>query len=263
MAQQYDRHVLYQRAVQTVDVEIDFVDATYRKLRGRRAKVLREDFCGTANTACEWVRRRRDNQAYAVDLDASVLAWGREHNVNRLPPAARERIQLLNRNVLSARTPPVDIVLAMNFSYYIFKRREEMRRYFRSVRRSLARGGVFFLDCYGGYEAFKEMSERRRISKNVTYVWEQERYNPITGDIRCHITFRFADGSSMRRAFSYEWRLWTLPELREILQEAGFRRSTVYWEGTDERTGEGDGNFTPAEEGDADAGWICYLVAEA
>ena len=78
----------------------------------------------------------------------------------------------------------------------------------------------------------------------------------------CYIHFRFPDGSRMNRAFSYHWRLWTLPELRELLLEAGFRSATVYWEGTDPKTGEGDGIYSPATVGDADPGWVCYLVAE-
>jgi hypothetical protein len=66
----------------------------------------------------------------------------------------------------------------------------------------------------------------------------------------------------MRRAFEYSWRMWTLPEIRELLAEAGFRRSTVYWEGTEEDTDEGDGEFTPNDTGEADLAWIAYIVAE-
>jgi len=46
-----------------------------------------------------------------------------------------------------------------------------------------------------------------------------------------------------------------------ICQGAGFSQVDVYWEGTDEDTGEGDGIYTPTEQGDADAGWIAYIVA--
>ena len=59
----------------------------------------------------------------------------------------------------------------------------------------------------------------------------------------------------------YEWRLWTLPEIREILEDAGFHGITVYWQGTDEENGEGNGEFTAAEHGAADAGWITYITA--
>ena len=53
-----------------------------------------------------------------------------------------------------------------------------------------------------------------------------------------------------------------LPELREILLEAGFKRVSVYWEGTDEKSGEGNGEWTISERGEACQGWIAYLVAE-
>ena len=77
----------------------------------------------------------------------------------------------------------------------------------------------------------------------------------------CHIHFKFPDKSKLKRAFTYVWRLWTLPEITELLTEAGFKNPTVYWEGTDE-DGEGDGVFTPDDRGEADAGWIAYLSAE-
>ena len=43
--------------------------------------------------------------------------------------------------------------------------------------------------------------------------------------------------------------------------DAGFRKATVYWEGEDE-DGEGNGEFTPEEKGEADLAWIAYIVAE-
>ncbi len=76
LASQADKHVLYENSVQCAEAEIDFVDATFKKLRKRRAHLLREDFCGTANSSCEWVRRHADNRAIGVDLDAEVQQQG-------------------------------------------------------------------------------------------------------------------------------------------------------------------------------------------
>lgn len=56
MAQQADLHETYEAAVQTPDVECAFIQDTFRKMRGRSAQSFREDFCGTASIACEWVR---------------------------------------------------------------------------------------------------------------------------------------------------------------------------------------------------------------
>ena len=264
LADTADRHHLYELSVQCAEAEIDFVDATYRKLRGRRASLLREDFCGTANVCCEWVRRRKTNRAMGVDLDGEVLEWSRQHQLGKLKNSQAMRIQLLQKNVLTAETEPPDIISAMNFSYWLFKERKQLKRYFRRVHRQLAEGGVFFLDAYGGYDSFRDIEEEREIEdgdSSFTYVWEQEKYEPISGNLICHIHFDFADGSRLQQAFSYDWRLWTLPEIRELLDEAGFSKVTVYWQGFDEE-GEADGIFEPVQEGDADAGWICYLSAE-
>ena len=114
--------------------------------------------------------------------------------------------------------------------------------------------------AFGGYDAFRVLRERRTY-RTHTYVWDQASYNPVTGHITCHIHFDFRDGSRLPQAFTYDWRLWTLPELREVLEEAGFARSVVYWQGWDPKTGEPDGDFQPTEVADADAGWLAYIAA--
>lgn len=255
-----DRHALYEKAVQCAEAEIDFVDDVYKRLRRRAARSLREDFCGTATVCCEWVRRRRDNRAIGIDLDAAVQEWGRQHNVAPLGRAGA-RVRLVTADVMRARCEPVDVVLAMNFSYWVFKQRALLRRYLRHVRTGLADGGLLILDAYGGSEALRVLRERTR-HRGFTYVWDQAHYDPVTGDLRCHIHFSFPDGSRLPRAFTYDWRLWSLPEIHELLDEAGFARSTVYWQGTDEKTGEPNGVFTPVEHGEPDPAWIAYIVAE-
>ncbi len=264
LADQADRHRLYELSVQCSEAEIDFIDDTFKKLRKRRATRLREDFCGTANVCCEWVRRRKRNHAIGVDLDAEVLQWGRSHQLAELKPAERKRVSLLEENVLSVKTEPMEIISAMNFSYWLFKERKQLKRYFKRVHEQLADDGVFFMDAYGGYDSYREIEEEREIEdgeESFTYVWEQEKYDPITGNLICHIHFDFEDGSRLKRAFTYDWRLWSLPEVRELLEEVGFGKITFYWQGFDE-DGEADGIFVPVTEGEADAGWICYISAE-
>ncbi|MDX1444408.1 MAG: class I SAM-dependent methyltransferase, partial [Gammaproteobacteria bacterium] len=247
-AETADRYALYEDAVQDAPVEMEFVAETYAELRGREAKVLREDFCGSAWAACEWVKRDDTKRAIGVDLDHDVLEWGRERHWGALSPEQQARVQLIEGDVLATPTEKADITVAMNFSYWIFKQRDQLRRYFSAVKEGLAEDGMFIMDCYGGYEAFQDEYTEKRPCDGFSYVWEQEYYDPVTGDYRCHISFRFRDGSRLERAFSYEWRLWTLPEIRELLVEAGFEKVTVYWQGEDE-DGEGDGIFEPVEHG--------------
>lgn len=260
LAEQADRHALYEQSVQNVESEVEFIRDTFKELRGREPVSFREDFCGTAAAACEWIRQGPEKSAIGVDIDEQVLDWGRRHNVAAMQPDQQARLQLHRESVLDVVTEPVDVVGAFNFSYYLFKTRDEMRAYFRAACRGLKPDGILFLDGFGGHEAAEEMKEKTKYD-NFTYIWDQASFHPISGDMLCHIHFKFPDGSKLKKAFSYSWRLWTLPEIREVLAEAGFQRITVYWEGTDE-DGEGDGEFKPDEQGEADAGWIVYITAE-
>lgn len=260
MAEQADRHELYEASVQNVGEECNFITNTFKTLRGREPLSWREDFCGTASAACEWVRGGPERTAVGVDIDPAVLEWGRNNRISRLNAEQQARIRLIEANVLDVDTGKVDAVGAFNFSYWIFQTRPLMLEYFGKIRETLVDDGVFFLDAFGGYEAYEEMKEKTKY-KDFTYIWEQATYAPVTGEMECHIHFKFPDKSRLKRAFSYTWRLWSLPELTEMLAEAGFRNPTVYWEGTDD-DGEGDGVFTPDDRGEADAGWIAYIVAE-
>ncbi len=262
MAERADKHILYQESVQCVESEIDFIDETYKDLRGKHAITLREDFCGTMNTSCEWVKRRDSNMAHCVDLDKDVLEWGTKNNLAKLSAEQQKRIHIHNANVLNVKIEPVDALLAMNFSYWIFQERKTIKQYFNRIYKScLKDDGILFLDFYGGYEAYQELEEKtRHKAKGFTYVWDQSKYNPITGECTNYIHFNFKDGSKMKKAFTYTWRIWTLPEILDILEECHFK-ATVYWEGTGDDD-EGNGIFEPTMQGEADAGWIAYIVCE-
>jgi SAM-dependent methyltransferase len=255
-----DIHELYELAVQEPEAECDLIDQVWSELRGRKCHSIREDFCGTAAVAMEWVKRRKTNTSVGVDINREVLDWARSRIPKRLNKEQASRLTLIEGDVLTTPTDQVDSVLAMNFSYNLFMTRDALRNYFQSAHRALKDDGLFLLDAYGGSDSFLEMEEERDLD-GFTYIWDQHYYNPITGRVINHIHFTFPDGTKIRKAFTYEWRLWTLPELQELLKEAGFKRVCVYWEGTDEESGEGDGNWSISTRGEACPGWIAYLVA--
>lgn len=255
-----DRWTLYEQTVQEPEADCDLVEQVWNDLRGRKPRRMREDFCGTAVTAIEWVKRNRLHTAVGVDLSPEVLKIAEQRIRKRLRPADRARIELIEGDVRTVRTRPMDTIVACNFSYFVFRTRAELRRYFRACHAALVDDGMLLLDAYGGSDAFRELEEKRE-EKGYTYVWDQHFYNPLTGHVINHIHFRFRDGTKLERAFTYEWRLWTLPEIAEILREAGFEDVTVYWEGSEEN-GEGNGIFTVTKRGEACEGWIAYLAAQ-
>jgi SAM-dependent methyltransferase len=257
-AETSDKQELYELSVQEPEAECDLIDQVWTEQRSRKCLRIREDFCGSGAVAMEWVKRRTANTAIGVDIDQSVLEWARAKATQRLNPAQAKRLTMLRSDVRTVEADPVDSVLAMNFSYYLLRTREDMRTYFRQVHRSLVDDGIFLLDAYGGSDAFVELEEDREV-EGFTYVWDQHSYNPITGEAVNHIHFRFPDGSCIKNAFTYHWRLWTLPEIQEVLVEAGFSDVVVYWEGTDE-DGEGNGEWEASRTGEACPGWIAYIA---
>jgi len=257
-ARNADPHVLYQESVQDAETEAAFLSRVFKKLSGRPAESLREDFCGTALLCAEWLKKK-DRTAVGIDLDPDVLAWGTKHNLSPIGEPGN-RLTLRRQDVRDRCPGRFDVTVALNFSYFVFRTRDDLRRYFASVRRSMAKDGLFFVDAYGGYDSFCPMREPRKL-KGFTYVWDQNKIDPISNGVVNYIHFEFPDGSKLNRAFTYEWRLWTLPEIRELLAEAGFSRTTVWWEDGDEE-GEGTGVFRQRDRVGQEAAWVAYVVAE-
>jgi SAM-dependent methyltransferase len=253
-----DKHVLYQLSVQAPETEVDFLNAWFTKIRGKKPLSLREDFCGTAILCAAWVKSSKDRTATGLDIDKPTLAWGTEHNLAPLG-AAKERVTLLRQDVRAKLKQKHDIVCAFNFSYWLFKTRDEMRNYFAHVRSGLAKGGLFFLDAYGGWESHEPMQEHRKIKAGFTYVWDQNTFDAITHDVTNYIHFEFQDGTKLPKAFRYDWRFWTMPELQELLKEAGFSKVHVYWDTSNDVNKDAYRERTRAPN---QPGWLAYLVAE-
>jgi len=258
--------------VQHVEHDLDTLDHLYRIRNGRAPRRLREDFCGTAAAACEWVRRGPSREAWAVDLDRGTLQWARRHRVPSLGPAAR-RLTLVHGDARRVSRPRVDMVLALNFSYWVFRSREVMRGYFRAVRASLAPGGLLCLDAFGGTDACQAAVETRRVPASrgpagervppFRYTWEQRDFNPVDHRLRCRIHFRMDDGREIRNAFSYDWRMWTLPEIRELLDEAGFRESFVYLQDWDDEAHEALGSYSRRSRFENQLSWLAFVIGVA
>lgn len=259
-AKDADLFRLYEEAVQDPEGDVQLVSRLFQKQYGRAPRLLREDFCGTAAMACAWVKQHRENRAWGIDLDPTPLTWGKEHNIGALEPAQMKRIELLQADVLEATHERVDITVAFNFSYFIFKERDLLVRYFKHARSTLREEGMFILDLYGGADAQRTMSETRECD-DFDYVWDQDVFDPIHLGAVNHIHFEFPDGSSIERAFTYDWRLWGIPEIRDALADAGFSSSEAYWEQTDKKSGEGNGVYYRADRALDDPAWVAYVAA--
>jgi len=259
LAARADKYRLYEQAVQEPEADIDFAVDTFRSEFARRPRRLREDFCGTAAVCCEWVRAHARNRAWGVDLAREPLEWSRKHHLAALKASQRRRVRLVQGDVRGAGSEPVDVVLAQNFSYFLLRERRHLVGYFRAAHRNLDHQGLLVLDAYGGPDSVRRASEATEYDDFV-YEWDQDDFDPIGRMATCHIHFEFPDGSRLERAFSYHWRMYTIPEIRDALDDAGFTATEAYWEGVDPDTDEGDGVYTAQVRGTPDDAWVAYIV---
>jgi hypothetical protein len=243
-----DPFTLYEAAVTSPNHLARFLYA----LHGGSPKVLGEDFSGTAAVSRGWVRYKKGLRAVAVDMDRETLA--RAGKVKGLSTIAAD--------VLEVRAK-ADIVAATNFPICYWHTRGELLRYLRHVRRRLNRRGVFVADLYGGPRAFKVCKQSKMMALpgggKFKYVWDQQRVDMLTGRVFNAIHFQVGR-EWMRSAFTYDWRLWSIPELRDAMMEAGFRSTEVH-----DRMGAaidalGNVYVKPVEEGELERDYVVYVV---
>ncbi|KAF8403257.1 hypothetical protein HHK36_011358 [Tetracentron sinense] len=125
--------------------------------------------------------------------------------------------------------PARDIVCAFNYSCCCLHSRADLVLYFKHVLDTLSRrGGIFVMDVYGGISSEHELRLQRRFP-NFTYVWEQAEFDIIHRMTRISLHFHLRKQQrKLRHAFSYNWRLWSLPEIKDCMVEAGFQ-SVHFW----------------------------------
>jgi len=255
----FDKYVYYQKAVQNPQNEIEFFNDKFKKIRKRLPYTLREDFCGTGMITCHWVKQSTKHMSWGIDLDPEPLEYGKNNHFAPLTTKEQSRVHFMLDNVLSAKTPKVDICFAFNFSYFIFKQRADLLNYFKAARKALNEDGVFFIDLFGGPDSQTVMTD---IMEHDTfdYFWDCQEFNPINNHCKFAIHFKPKGQKKHSNVFVYDWRLWSMSELRDLLMEAGFSKSIAYWEGEDGEGG-GDGEFYPTEVAENCEAWVTYIAA--
>ena len=136
-----------------------------------------------------------------------------------------------------------------------------------------ANDGVEAVHVASGLAPFFEVQRALELLENIERVLDFEGtrfdvvrangFDPASHRLLCRMHFVFPDGSRIRNAFVYDWRLWTLPELREALEDAGFRNLHILWETMDSRTGMGNGRMRRVERGRMEGAWYAMILCQA
>jgi SAM-dependent methyltransferase len=257
-----DKHDLYEWCVTDGPRFARFAAAVH----GGSPRVLREDFSGSAALAKAWAAADEGRRAVAVDLDAAVLRR-----------AVAPRVRTVRADAARCRVK-ADLIVATNFPLGYFHERPALVTYLANARRCLNPRGAFLADLYGGRDAMKPLTIRRRLrgpaGERIEYVWTQVEADPATNLVTDTLSFNVtpraqagAKASSPPRtrrlpdAFVYRWRLWSIPELRDALADAGFRHVQLHTRMGDALDGDGNLHVLPHEPGEPmDENYVVYVA---
>ena len=258
---EFDKYKYYIASVQSPECDVEFFDQVWQELRSNKKLILlREDFCGTFIVCCQWVKSKNYRKAIGVDINKEPLDYGYKTHYPKLNDHQKKRVNTCHMNVLSNKTPSAQMIVANNFSYFLFKERKDILKYFSLACKKLEKEGLFVIDCFGGSQCC-EPNEDEVEHEGFSYFWDQNGFDPISNHAEFDIHFKRKREKKRLKVFSYDWRMWSIPELRELLLEAGFVKTHVYWEGTT-KEGEGDGIYTRSEKGESCESWTAYIVSE-
>ena len=260
MNKNFDKYRFYNKSVQSADVDVKFFRDTYMTLKKKKPIVFREDFCGTFKLSCEWVKLNSEFRSIGVDIDAEPIGYGKKNYLSKLKKDQQKRVKIINGNVLKQNGSGVDIIAACNFSYLVLKERQLLKKYFSNNLKTLNKDGIFILDIFGGSQCY-EPNEEETEHDNFSYFWDQDSFDPVSNEAVFYIHFKPKGKKKIKEVFSYDWRLYSIPEIKDVLDEVGFRKTQVYWEGTD-KNGEGDGEFKPVTRGEDCESWVAYIISE-
>jgi len=265
---------LYRLAVQHPQAETQFLRRAYEHHHRHAGPLrpaptrLREDFGGTGEIAAAWVALNPEHQAMSVERDAETCRFADRRHVALLHERPGDLL-LVQADVAELQRPRVDLIAAMNFSLLVYHDRATLRQYFRRCRAGLRSGGVLAFDLFGGPGAMRCGEQRVPIDPpqdepvpEFTYRWQQRDFDAKSGRIDCRIHFDLLDGITLRDAFTYDWRLWTLPELIGLLGAAGFADVTVWCDTYVPDTGQSDGIYEPVDRLPAREDWVVYVTAK-
>ena len=274
---------LYRWAVQDPETHAIVLRTMYEQLRpGRHPVVLREDFAGTSAESVAWVLLQPGGRAVAVDLDEPTLEWAHRRAVRLLGPLAA-RIAFVPGDVRSVGPPGVstaDIISVLNYSILYQREPGELHSYLRHAIECLAPDGILVLNLFGGAPAVQpgitrhQVTPLSRLSTEAPipafeYLWEVRSFDHTSQRLDCCIHFVVPDASApggsreVRDAFTYDWRLWSVPEIVGACIQAGFS-SAQLWRHTYDPSKGAAGVFLGPVEPDSlpvTEKWSAYIVA--
>jgi predicted RNA methylase len=296
------RHDLYELAVTNALPMAGFLFAVHQNGAPRPPVALREDFSGTAALARGWLALNARHRAIAVDRDKRVLhraieVLGSAITSMRFTTRAADVLATNDRaDILAATNFPLGYFHSRTdlLTYLRHARRCTNKH---GIFVADLYGGSNALDLgitsrrvlgprpWGSDQAIgsapgttpksssrrKARATQRANAAALLYHWEQAAANPTNNLVTNHIHFELPPRSAfnatsrtrhIRNAFTYHWRLWSIPELRDAMLDAGFARVEIYDRLADGIDADGTTYVAPLrDEDELDDPYVVYIVA--
>lgn len=259
-----DKHALYLASVQDPLSDIERISIIYEELFSKKALKLREDFSAAFALSCCWVQSDKQRSAIAIDIDQPTIEYGRSNYLVNMCPDEQLRMDVRVANAI-AQTDPVDIIATFNFSYCLIHERSELLSYFKKCYASLNQEGMLIIDNFGGSDSENLEIQETYVDNNDSlppfiFQFERKSFNPINRRAQYAIHFLYPDGPQLIDAFNYDFRMWSIPEIRDLMKEAGFSKSKVYWEAPEDAPITKN-DYYASEEEENTSSWNTYVVA--
>jgi len=211
------------------------------------------------------------------EVDEGRVVLGRRRGQREEEDDDEEEAAETAAPVADLRRRRADLILTLNYSLCLLYTRADAVRYLRHALAALKEGepsaaagdddddnekestGILMLDLLGGHTAERAglVLARRNLSTGARFRWEQARYDPLARRLRSHLRLLGEGkgaagggkggkgGAEPVATFTYDWRLWTLPDAIELLREAGHSGDVRVWV---RRMREDDGGRTVRRE---------------
>lgn len=214
-------------------IDIEGIKKLFIDLKTRNPSTFREDFCGVFDLSMEWVNSSVYHKATAIDLDNEPTEWSKgEHKYKQMSSNRQNRLTIINDDCRHVDIAPdsIDIAFAGNWSQQILKTRNDMIAYCKNVYDSLSEDGILMIDGITAlgfpYEGEAESRVYKYNGCYYKYIFEQDPVDPFTHLGQCKI--HFIKDNKIATPFHYPWRSWMLPEMTDILKDAGFKAVRMF-----------------------------------
>lgn len=256
------RQRLYEQTVQMGNKIIDFMRKEYKSKFDQYPTTFREDFCSSGIYCEKWVKSSYNTYAIGIDIDQKALDYGVKYNIYD-----NKRMKLINHNVLDPYLPSsievnknekqeekekesnhhneneddnededeykevdinklstFNIICSMNYSHFLLTKRKDLLKYFQNVYESLDKTSMFFIDFYGGPHIYS--SSEHSSNKQDNYYCLSSKMNIMNNNQT--IDLKFKQNKKYNSLFHYTFRVYSLIELKEAMEEVGFKKFKVF-----------------------------------